>query len=431
MKAYRFFPPLCLLILLLSFSLAASAFGQNNSAGLVMKDVGSLGNAVNENKFKTALGAWVRHCNQLIERFKALPPEKADKLFIEGNTLRDLQHNSPLDSLDQSIHPVLERLMQHYDENKLSANDRKVIALVQQYGVNLGNVEGSIFLEVDEAFFTKMLAPFLSPAASAYLAVKDSQPQNFFYSHGCYYPHGDMGDYAVAWEKFLNSQPAGVYAQDAAKRYQSIMEYLLFGEAGLAIQPAFYNGKMHEGWLDGLQGIVVSHPQSQSGTIVSEYLAAIKADGYTLTPAVKRAFKGKITAVCQPASSPKPAQASGSAEAERKLVGKHMFSLQWISHEKFGTAIITCQDSGRLYINARQELNGDYVTLKGDVNVIDAKEFTVTGELVTRVSYNNGGEACPRNGTFTFKATGTRKYWRMQEMTNPCEDIVDYVDIYF
>ena len=121
------------------------------------------------------------------------------------------------------------------------------------------------------------------------------------------------------------------------------------------------------------------------------------------------------------------------AEAEQKLLGKHMFSLQWVSHTKFGTAIVTRKDTG-LYIKARQELDGNFVTLKGDVRVVNAREFTVTGELVTRVSYINGGNACVRNETFTFKATGARKYWRLQEMQNPCEpgyNLVDYVDVYF
>ena len=63
-----------------------------------------------------------------------------------------------------------------------------------------------------------------------------------------------------------------------------------------------------------------------------------------------------------------------------------------------------------------------------------AVEGTYTpGELVTYVAHHNNGKACVRNETFTFKASGKRKYWRMQEMTNPCEDgnHADYVDVYF
>ena len=127
-------------------------------------------------------------------------------------------------------------------------------------------------------------------------------------------------------------------------------------------------------------------------------------------------------------------------DAEQKLLGKHMFSLQWILYdtEKYGTATVTRKSDGGLYVNAHQEVNGDYVTLKGDVRVVSTKEFTVTGELVTRVSIIDEGKPCARNGTFTFKATGKRKYWRMQEMANPCATIkgragvyMDYIDIYF
>ena len=137
-----------------------------------------------------------------------------------------------------------------------------------------------------------------------------------------------------------------------------------------------------------------------------------------------------VNLVFIPAST---SRAKESNKAEQKLLGKHMFSLQYIlfETEKFGTATVTRKNDGGLYVDARQESNSGYVTLKGDVRVANAKEFTVTGELVTCVSYINGGKPCVRNGTFTFKVTGKRKYWRMQEMANPCENVVDYVDIYF
>ena len=129
------------------------------------------------------------------------------------------------------------------------------------------------------------------------------------------------------------------------------------------------------------------------------------------------------------AASPAAQKTAG----ERKLLGKRMFSLQWLldgEKIKYGTANITRKDTG-LHIDARHELNGNYAILKGDLVVVDPTEFTVTGELVTRVSYINNGKECPRNGTFTFKATGKRKYWRMQAMENPCQNVLDYVDVYF
>ena len=118
------------------------------------------------------------------------------------------------------------------------------------------------------------------------------------------------------------------------------------------------------------------------------------------------------------------------AKAEKKLLGKHLFSLQWISWEKFGTAVITRGKDG-LEIDAKQELNGDYVTMKGTIQPIDEKAFMFTGDIITRVYHINKGEECKRSGTFQFKATGNRKYWRMQKIENPCDGVADYVDVYF
>ena len=118
------------------------------------------------------------------------------------------------------------------------------------------------------------------------------------------------------------------------------------------------------------------------------------------------------------------------AEAENKLLGKHMFSLQWISWEKFGTAVVKRRDKG-LEIEAKQELNGNFATLKGTIEIIDERAFNFTGEVETRIDHINNGIACKREGTFEFRATGTRKYWRMQQMNNPCDPVIDYIDVYF
>jgi len=74
--------------------------------------------------------------------------------------------------------------------------------------------------------------------------------------------------------------------------------------------------------------------------------------------------------------------------------------------------------------------NTDFVTIDGTVKEVNAKSFSFDGKIVIRVSHNNNGESCTRTGEMTFAITGKRRYWRLQEMQNPCEDIVDYVDIY-
>lgn len=120
--------------------------------------------------------------------------------------------------------------------------------------------------------------------------------------------------------------------------------------------------------------------------------------------------------------------------AKRMLLGVHRFSLQWISWDYFGKATVT-ERNGALLVKGEQRGRGssskDYVTMDGVITRVDAKEFKFDGEIVVQVSHNNEGKPCRRTGEMTFRITGNRRYWRLVEMNNPCEEIVDYVDIFF
>jgi hypothetical protein len=120
--------------------------------------------------------------------------------------------------------------------------------------------------------------------------------------------------------------------------------------------------------------------------------------------------------------------------ARAMLLGTHKLSLQWISWDYFGTATVTNR-AGTLYLKGSQRGRGDsksdYLTIDGVITSVSAKEFKFSGKIVTRVSHINGGAPCERDDDFTFRITGNRKYWRLQEMDNPCDGVTDYVDIYF
>lgn len=117
----------------------------------------------------------------------------------------------------------------------------------------------------------------------------------------------------------------------------------------------------------------------------------------------------------------------------KMLLGKHLFSLQWISWDYFGKATVT-RPKGVYMLKGEQRGRGestDFVTIEGTIKSIDAKEFLFDGTIVTQISHINGGLPCTRQGEFTFKITGKRKYWRLMQMGNPCDSVTDYVDIYF
>ena len=121
-----------------------------------------------------------------------------------------------------------------------------------------------------------------------------------------------------------------------------------------------------------------------------------------------------------------------SAKAKQMLLGRHKISLQWISWDYFGTATITDR-KGTLYLKGRQDgrRSKDFVSVDGVITSVDEKEFVFNGKIVTQISHIFGGKPCARDGEMIFRITGKRKYWRMQQIDNPCDEAADYVDIYF
>lgn len=138
------------------------------------------------------------------------------------------------------------------------------------------------------------------------------------------------------------------------------------------------------------------------------------------------------TAAAQKAEKYYPKVIINNMAAKQMLLGAHRFSLQWISWDYFGKATVT-EKNGSLLIKGEQRGRGndDYVTMAGVITRVDAKEFTFEGDIITRISHINKGEPCKRTGEMIFRITGNRKYWRLQQMDNPCDEAADYVDIFF
>ena len=123
-----------------------------------------------------------------------------------------------------------------------------------------------------------------------------------------------------------------------------------------------------------------------------------------------------------------------NASAARMLLGRHKLSLQWVSWDHFGVATVTNR-RGVYSLKGEQKGRGiskaNSVSVDGVITSIDAKEFGFRGKIVIVVDHINGGKPCVRDGEFTFKITGKRRYWRLQQMDSPCDQATDYVDIYF
>ncbi|HVJ40960.1 MAG TPA: hypothetical protein VM639_05665 [Dongiaceae bacterium] len=116
----------------------------------------------------------------------------------------------------------------------------------------------------------------------------------------------------------------------------------------------------------------------------------------------------------------------------QRLLGKHALTLQWLGSgtlKDAGQAEVR-NDNGTWRLTGRQEAKEGHVSLDGVVTAVDATTFAFTGKIITNVSYINKGQDCTRDGNFTFAKKGSRKYWRLLQIDNPCDRAADYVDIY-
>ena len=136
--------------------------------------------------------------------------------------------------------------------------------------------------------------------------------------------------------------------------------------------------------------------------------------------------------------TPPPALAQGErtvvtdAAALRRLRANSGVTLQWIGFETPGRGQVTVRDDGGLVHltgGQRAARGPGRLVLDGDVLAIGPRAFTFRGRILI-TDAPDPGRRCVRDGTFTFRATGTRRYWRLQQMEQ-CDELTDYVDVYF
>jgi hypothetical protein len=115
-----------------------------------------------------------------------------------------------------------------------------------------------------------------------------------------------------------------------------------------------------------------------------------------------------------------------------KLKRNKGVTLQWLWGAKPGALTVTETPEGVRLKGGQGPHNGDELTIDGVVTRIEAKNFWFKGRIV--IVDNETQEPCVREGTFTFRITSGRKYWRMKEQEARCPgraDLTDYVDIRF
>ena len=119
------------------------------------------------------------------------------------------------------------------------------------------------------------------------------------------------------------------------------------------------------------------------------------------------------------------------------LAGSHNLTLQWISWQAPGKVTFTPIGKDQYKIKGEQkgrksnnECQDCFLTINGTIEKITPKTLRFTGRIESSIHHIQNGDPCVKEGTFDFVSTGSRKYWRCQNMKG-CDDVTDYVDIYY
>jgi hypothetical protein len=134
------------------------------------------------------------------------------------------------------------------------------------------------------------------------------------------------------------------------------------------------------------------------------------------------------------AAQPPPAERTivNDQAALQRLRRSSGITLQWISFETPGWGhVVATMRGGLLHLSGSQTERGGpgRLTLDGDVLSVEPRSFTFKGRIVI-AGAPDPGRNCVRDGTYEFRVTQRRRYWRLQDF-EACDGLADYVDIYF
>ena len=120
-----------------------------------------------------------------------------------------------------------------------------------------------------------------------------------------------------------------------------------------------------------------------------------------------------------------------SQDAAHRLRNNSGMTLQWITWDRRGDVEVTIDANGVWYLSGSQSAQDGpgRVTVDGVVTEIGADYFLLDGRVAI-TDTPDAGRRCAADKVWRFGVTQGRQYWRLREF-EWCDDLTDYVDIYF
>lgn len=114
--------------------------------------------------------------------------------------------------------------------------------------------------------------------------------------------------------------------------------------------------------------------------------------------------------------------------AYERLLNNSGVTVQWLWSAQRGK--LNAKDVNDVVrIDGEQANFEGTLKINGEIVSIDSDRFIFRGTILI-LDAPDKGRRCERTGDYEFRATGKRKYWRLQQMES-CDRLTDYVDIFY
>jgi hypothetical protein len=119
-------------------------------------------------------------------------------------------------------------------------------------------------------------------------------------------------------------------------------------------------------------------------------------------------------------------------EAFDRIVNNSGMTLQWIDYDDAPRGTVEAIFQNRILMLSGEQRAADgmgYVSFSGTISRVDKAEFLFNGTIIIHGS-PDAERRCEKAGEWRFAITENRKYWRLRDF-EWCDDLTDYIDIYF
>ena len=203
---------------------------------------------------------------------------RADSLFLtfRNGYLRVAERIT--DKLDQASGVQLSVLND-------TATSGPLAALLAKHGFAFEYSEGNAYADEDVGYWARFFNDVLTPAMRRYLEIRATeQGSRFSEDAGLRISWDELGDRIATWEQFADSHPDFTWRNASQFWYETYLSTYLTGMDNSRVFTD--SGVLKPAVRRSYELFLTRHPRGRATSIVAQYLALLKQNGFRQTPSV-------------------------------------------------------------------------------------------------------------------------------------------------